>query len=445
MKVFVKVLFYSFLLFLFFSFPIQQYAASACTGTSFSDPGKRNDPTTLYYVCEDTASCPQYSPYGFTHNTAGDASCKNNLNGAHPFCCTNPKLTAGNVGTCVQDGKGLCDSAQDCKNENTGSQKFAVNKNYSCASTTTPYCCIPTAQDCSSAGNGATCGAKNDCSDVGSKYTLDSTYSCTDQTKPYCCKPPAAIPLSPPPPPCATEIGGANGNNGCASVDTAFGVWDTTPQGFVKSLFGILLSISGTIAVLIIIFAGYKMIMSQGDPEKIQAAREQLTAAIIGLLFLIFSLVILQVIGVDILHLPGFSGTNNTSSGSGSSGAGSGGGTPTPNPALDATACQNIQQSNLQCGFNGSGTGFFCGNSGNLTNCGVTGNVGTLYKCDSSGKMVSFERCKYNACIQDNGAPNADFCDPNPVIKHYACQKNGLCKEDPNGIFTSGNCNNACN
>jgi hypothetical protein len=46
--------------------------------------------------------------------------------------------------------------------------------------------------------------------------------------------------------------------------------------------------------------------ISQGNPEKIQAAREQLTAAIVGLLFIIFSLVIIQVLGYDILHIPGF-------------------------------------------------------------------------------------------------------------------------------------------
>jgi hypothetical protein len=107
---------------------------------------------------------------------------------------------------------------------------------------------------------------------------------------------------SPPPPPC-TDPAAANG---CASVATAFGEWNTDAPGFVTSLFGILLSISGGIAVFIIMLSGYKMIMSQGDPEKVAAAKETLTAAIVGLLFLIFALVILQVIGVDILHLPGF-------------------------------------------------------------------------------------------------------------------------------------------
>ena len=45
---------------------------------------------------------------------------------------------------------------------------------------------------------------------------------------------------------------------------------------------------------------------SQGDPEKVKNARDQLTAAIVGLLFIIFSLALLELITRDILGLPGF-------------------------------------------------------------------------------------------------------------------------------------------
>ena len=45
---------------------------------------------------------------------------------------------------------------------------------------------------------------------------------------------------------------------------------------------------------------------SQGNPEAVKAATEQLTSAIIGLLFIILSFVILEIIGVDILKIPGF-------------------------------------------------------------------------------------------------------------------------------------------
>lgn len=109
-----------------------------------------------------------------------------------------------------------------------------------------------------------------------------------------------SIPTRPPTP---TPPPGPCKNNVCI---TAIGEISTDPAGFVKSIFGIILSLSGGVALLLIIFSGYKLMLSQGNPEKAQEAKETLTAAIVGLLFIIFSLVILQVIGVDILRIPGF-------------------------------------------------------------------------------------------------------------------------------------------
>lgn len=86
---------------------------------------------------------------------------------------------------------------------------------------------------------------------------------------------------------------------------TAIGLIDTSPNDFVKRLFGLLLGISGGVALLIILYSGYRIMASRGDPEKLQGAKETLTSAIVGLLFIIFSLVILEVVGVDILKIPG--------------------------------------------------------------------------------------------------------------------------------------------
>ncbi len=96
--------------------------------------------------------------------------------------------------------------------------------------------------------------------------------------------------------------------NGNCNIDTGLGLRiNSSPGGFIKSILGLLLGVIGGIALIIIIISGYRLMVSQGNPEKIQAAREQLTAAIVGLMFVIFSLVILQVIGYNILRLPGFS------------------------------------------------------------------------------------------------------------------------------------------
>lgn len=97
-----------------------------------------------------------------------------------------------------------------------------------------------------------------------------------------------------------------NSNGTCAQVDTGLGTIGTDPQSLIQSLFGLILSISGGIALLLIIISGYRVLASQGNPEALKGAKEQLTAAIVGLLFIIFALVILQIIGVDILHIPSF-------------------------------------------------------------------------------------------------------------------------------------------
>lgn len=103
------------------------------------------------------------------------------------------------------------------------------------------------------------------------------------------------------PAPCINEKDGK-----CLEIKSAIGNIPTEPAQFVKKLFSVILGVAGGIALILIIIAGYRFLTSQGNPEKVQAAREQLTSAIVGLLFIIFSFVILEVVGVDILGIPGF-------------------------------------------------------------------------------------------------------------------------------------------
>lgn len=119
---------------------------------------------------------------------------------------------------------------------------------------------------------------------------------------PYkCCAPDNQKPIGPPVP-CTLD---KNGN--CTQVSTGLGTIQVTPEAVVGDLFGILLGLSGGIAVVIIMISGYRIIFAHNDPEKLKGAREMLTSAIIGLLFIIFSITILRIIGVDILHIPGLS------------------------------------------------------------------------------------------------------------------------------------------
>jgi hypothetical protein len=104
---------------------------------------------------------------------------------------------------------------------------------------------------------------------------------------------------------CATLVD-PKGNVGCTLVNTAIGPIHTNVTSLVSTVFTILLGLGGGVAILLIIASGYQMMMSQGNPEKVKEARERLTSAIVGLLFMIFSATILQIIGVSILSLPGF-------------------------------------------------------------------------------------------------------------------------------------------
>lgn len=102
------------------------------------------------------------------------------------------------------------------------------------------------------------------------------------------------------------------GTGGCRSdeVDTAIGCipvgGEQGTRNFVDFLLGWGVGIAGGIAFILIVIAGLMMITSGGDPKRMQAGKELLTAAVSGLLFLIFGAFILRFVGVDILNIPGF-------------------------------------------------------------------------------------------------------------------------------------------
>lgn len=88
---------------------------------------------------------------------------------------------------------------------------------------------------------------------------------------------------------------------------TAIGCLPTgDPQSFVAWLLSAAIKIAGGIALLLMVFAGFQIITSAGDPKRLQAGKEMLTSAIIGLVVIIFAVFLLQLIGVQILQIPGW-------------------------------------------------------------------------------------------------------------------------------------------
>ncbi len=91
-----------------------------------------------------------------------------------------------------------------------------------------------------------------------------------------------------------------------AGVWTAIGCIPTDHTSIVQVFIKLGLVTGGGVALLIILAGSFMLSVSQGDPKKTSEAKEMITSAIIGLIFIIFSVSILQLIGVQILHIPGF-------------------------------------------------------------------------------------------------------------------------------------------
>lgn len=84
------------------------------------------------------------------------------------------------------------------------------------------------------------------------------------------------------------------------------GIGESDIAVFATKFFGCGVGLIGGVALLFIIYGGFLLALSGGDPSRIRAGREYIMYSIIGMLLAIFALVILNVIGVNILHIPGF-------------------------------------------------------------------------------------------------------------------------------------------
>lgn len=103
---------------------------------------------------------------------------------------------------------------------------------------------------------------------------------------------------------------GASGEpcpDGSNKLKTALGCVSTDPQQLILALLRLVSYASGGIALLLMAIGAIQMIASAGSPEALKEGQQRFTSAVIGLLFILFSVLLLQIIGVDLLDLPGFS------------------------------------------------------------------------------------------------------------------------------------------
>jgi len=86
---------------------------------------------------------------------------------------------------------------------------------------------------------------------------------------------------------------------------TALGCLPTDPLELVKHFFPFLLGLGGLAAFSLIVVSGIRILTSRGNPEAVQEAKETITSAVVGLLFIILSLFLLRLIGIEIFKIPG--------------------------------------------------------------------------------------------------------------------------------------------
>jgi len=99
--------------------------------------------------------------------------------------------------------------------------------------------------------------------------------------------------------PCAGKTNTIETAIGCIPV----GDTDGDTDSFMGWVLGWAVGIGGGIAFLLIVYASFMIMTSGGMPDRLKAGQELLTSAISGLIMLIFSVVILDFIGIDILGL----------------------------------------------------------------------------------------------------------------------------------------------
>ena len=135
-----------------------------------------------------------------------------------------------------------------------------------------------------------------------------------DQNNPacICLIAPTPVPISVLAPLC-NKITSSSERENCIScsldkggVWTSIGCYNGNISSFISHLLEIGISLAGGISLLCIMFAAFQMQTSSGNAEKVKKAQELLTNCITGLMVIIFSVLILKIIGVDILRIPGF-------------------------------------------------------------------------------------------------------------------------------------------
>lgn len=82
------------------------------------------------------------------------------------------------------------------------------------------------------------------------------------------------------------------------------GVANAKGIDYVSTLVSYVIPLSGVCVFVLLAFATYKLTMSKGDPDKLREAKDQITNAIIGFIFILLSssilLLLANILGINL-------------------------------------------------------------------------------------------------------------------------------------------------
>ena len=91
-----------------------------------------------------------------------------------------------------------------------------------------------------------------------------------------------------------------------ACVDIGITCLNTDPAGLASDILGLGIGLGTLLALLFLVIGGLGVATSGGNPENLEQAKSQITAAITGLVFILMSVLILSIIGEGVIGIDFF-------------------------------------------------------------------------------------------------------------------------------------------
>ena len=89
-------------------------------------------------------------------------------------------------------------------------------------------------------------------------------------------------------------------------ISSDLGCIPQDPVPFASRIYTIGLGFIGIVALLFIMYGGFLVLTSKGDPLQLQKGKSYVVSSIIGIVLAVSGFVLYQILAVDVIKIPGF-------------------------------------------------------------------------------------------------------------------------------------------